>query len=167
MIETLRPYGLRLESVKVNADGIGYYMALHLRDAGFPVNQVKVGLPAARKERFYNVKAEAYWGLRMRLQSGDFRGLTDETAVSQLAGLRYEHNARGQVVMESKEQARKRGVKSLDRAEALMLALYERPYVEVPEGLVESFDAFEKESPKRKEEEAQDPFGGLVANDSW
>lgn len=166
-LEALRPHKLRLTSLNVDADGIGYYMALHLRDAGFPVNQIKAGLPAARKERFYNVKAEAYWGLRMRLQSGEIRGLTDETAISQLAGLRYEHNARGQVVIESKEKARKRGVKSPDRAEALMLAFYERPYAEVPEGLVESFDAFEEERPRRREETGYDAFGGLVANDSW
>jgi phage terminase large subunit len=36
--------------------------------------------------------------------------------------VRYRHNARGQVEIESKEAARKRGVKSPDRAEAVMLA---------------------------------------------
>ena len=45
--------------------------------------------------------------------------------------MRYQHNARGQVVIESKDEARKRGVRSPDRAEALMLAfapVYERPW---------------------------------------
>ena len=42
--------------------------------------------------------------------------------MAQLASLRYQHNARGQVVIESKEKARKRGVRSPDRAEAMMLA---------------------------------------------
>ena len=48
-------------------------------------------------------------------------GLKDEKN-SLLASIRYRHNARGQVMIEGKDDARKRGVKSPDRAEALMLA---------------------------------------------
>jgi len=48
--------------------------------------------------------------------------ITDERAIGQLAGLRYRHNARGQVEIERKDEALKRGVKSPDRAEAVMLA---------------------------------------------
>jgi hypothetical protein len=57
-------------------------------------------------------------------------GYLDEKLVGQLAGIRYKHNARGQIVIESKEDARKRGVKSPDRAEAVMLAFaqHELPY---------------------------------------
>jgi hypothetical protein len=42
-------------------------------------------------------------------QDGDVAGLADELTISQLASIRYKHNARGQVVIESKEDARKRG----------------------------------------------------------
>ena len=41
--------------------------------------------------------------------------IDDETSISQLAGIRYRHNPRGQIQIESKEEARKRGVKSPDR----------------------------------------------------
>lgn len=53
-------------------------------------------------------------------------GLVDERAISQLATIRYSYNARGQLVIESKEDARRRGVKSPDRAEAIMLAFADR-----------------------------------------
>jgi phage terminase large subunit len=53
---------------------------------------------------------------------GDVAGLTDRTMLAQLAGLRYQHDARGRVKIESKADAVKRGQKSPDRAEALMLA---------------------------------------------
>lgn len=36
--------------------------------------------------------------------------------------IRYRHSPRGQVVIESKEEMRRRGVKSPDRAESVMLA---------------------------------------------
>ena len=59
----------------------------------------------------------------MRLEKGDFCGLEDETTIGQLAGIRYKSNSRGQVEIESKADAKKRGVvKSPDRAESVMLA---------------------------------------------
>ncbi len=42
-------------------------------------------------------------------------GLTDERTISQIASILDERDARGRVAIESKEDARKRGVKSLDR----------------------------------------------------
>jgi hypothetical protein len=54
-------------------------------------------------------------------------GLTDETTIAQLAGLLYEFDSQGRMKIEAKEEARKRGVPSPDRADALMLALG-KPY---------------------------------------
>lgn len=118
-------------AVNVDSAGIGYYLARHLNDLGFDVSDVNVGEKANDTERYANLKAELYWGLRQRFEAGDVRGLADDVAVGQLAGARYGHNARGQIVIESKEAARKRGVKSPDRAEAVMLAFASVPRAEV------------------------------------
>ena len=91
---------------------------------------VNVGESPRDQDKFANLKAELYWGLRMRLETGDISGPMDERTIGQLAGIRYKHNARGQVVIESKDDARKRGVKSPDRAEAVMLAFAEVQYAE-------------------------------------
>jgi len=123
VIAALAPYRHRLDVVNVDAAGIGYYLAKHLQDLGFPVRAVNVGERATDRERYANLKAELYWGLRQRFQAGEVAGLTDERTIGQLAGIRYRHTARGQVEIERKEDARKRGVKSPDRAEAVMLAL--------------------------------------------
>ena len=96
-------------------------MAQHLNEY-FPVQAINVSTASSDPERFLNLKSQLYWGLRMRFEQNDVAGLTDERTITQLAAMRYRHNARGQVVMESKEEARKRGVRSPDRAEALMLA---------------------------------------------
>jgi phage terminase large subunit len=128
VIAALLPFKGRIETVNVDSVGIGYFMAQHLKDHGLPVQEVNVGERPRDTEKYYNLKAELYWGLRQRTQDGDLSGLTDERAIAQLAGIRYSHNSRGQVVIESKEDARKRGVKSPDRAEAVMLAFAERRF---------------------------------------
>lgn len=128
VVQTLRPLKQRLEVLKVDAVGIGYYMARHLEDAGFPVFDVNVGEASSDPEKYKNLKAELYWGLRQCFQDGDviFAETIDpedlEEAIGQLAGILYEHNARGQIEIESKEDAmEERGADSPDIAEAVML----------------------------------------------
>lgn len=124
----LRPWQHRgLSQVNVDSIGQGYYFAQHLRDYGLPVREVNVGEGSAIVDdhgnaKYSNLKAELYWSLRERFRDGDVTGLVDRVAASQLAGLLYKHDPKGRVVIESKEDARKRGVKSPDRAEAIMLA---------------------------------------------
>lgn len=150
VVAALAPYRGQLERVNVDTVGIGYYLAQHLRDLDFPVYDINVGEAPDDKEKYSNLKAELYWGLRQRFQAGDMSGLDDETAIAQLAGIRYKHNARGQVMIESKDDARKRGVKSPDRAEAIMLAFAGR---DIPE----SFEELQKlmEQPERGQSVAE------------
>jgi ribosomal protein S27AE len=122
VLAVLLPFKSRLKSVNVDTVGIGYLMAQHLKDDSLPVTEVNVGNAARDKEKYSNRKAEVYWQFRLRAMSGELAGLTDEKTIAQLAGIRYSHNSRGQIVIESKEDARKRGVKSPDRAEAVILA---------------------------------------------
>lgn len=126
VLAALAPWRHRgLERVNVDSAGIGHYLARHLEDHGIAVSDVNVGerpRSADGAERYANLKAELFWGLRERFQAGEVAGLEDRTLLSQLAGLRYEHDSRGRVKIESKNDAIKRGLKSPDRAEALMLA---------------------------------------------
>lgn len=123
----LNEFGFDLGCVNVDCVGIGWGIYLHIKDhlknvKACTVNPVNVGEAASDKEKFVNSKAEYYWGLRKRFQDGDITGLLDDKQMGQLATIRYEHNSRGQIVIESKEDMIKRGVKSPDRAESLMLA---------------------------------------------
>jgi hypothetical protein len=127
VLAALIPWQLDLTSIKVDSVGLGYYFARHLEDSGFSgrVVDVNVGTAPQNAERYRLLKDELYWGLRQRAKDGDLSGLLDRKTVSQLASIKYTHNARGQVVIESKDEARKRGVKSPDYAESLMLAFAE------------------------------------------
>jgi phage terminase large subunit len=132
LLAALQPYKAELTKVNVDTVGIGYYFARHLKDQGLIVNPINVGESSREPERYANLKAEYFWALRMRAQSGELSGLADDRTIAQLASIRYQHNARGQIVIESKDEARKRGVKSPDRAEAVMLAFIERGQIYYP-----------------------------------
>lgn len=128
----LRPYAPYLDVVNVDSIGVGYNFGLHLRDLGYPVQLVNVArnpLPVERDAlvMYANLKAQAYWRLRAEFESDAIHNLRDEETRSQLTSLKYGHNTRGQIIIESKTDATlKRGVKSPDRAEALMLAFVPR-----------------------------------------
>ena len=122
VVAALLPFKSQLKTLNVDAVGIGYYMAQHLKDLGFPVTQINVAQAARDKRKHSNLKAELYWNFRLRAISDDLAGLTDERTIVQLLGIRYSHNSHGLIEIESKEEARKRGVKSPDRAEAVILA---------------------------------------------
>jgi hypothetical protein len=100
------------------------------------VDPVNVGKPCESKpnlgdsdpaRRFVNLKAAYYGGLADALERDEVDGLTDEETIGQLASILYEIDSHGRMKIESKEDARKRGVRSPDRADALMLAL-SKPY---------------------------------------
>lgn len=126
VVAKLQEYRNELTAINVDIIGVGYHLFTHLKDLGFPAVSIVAQSPSSDSERYFNEKAEFYWGFRTRCESGDLSGLVDETAIGQLAGIRYKHNSRGQIEIESKDNAAKRGVKSPDRAESIVLAFADR-----------------------------------------
>ncbi len=125
IVAALMPWKEELASLNVDSIGVGWGIYLHLKDVfGAKVHAVNVGdapTSVQAKKKFANAKAEFYWSLRLRVQAGELLGLTDEKAIGQLSVIKYRHNERGKIEIESKQELTRRGVKSPDRAEALML----------------------------------------------
>ena len=122
IVAALSPYRERGIRVAVDVIGIGHYFEKHLEDNGFLVVPVNVGMVPSDKERFVNLKAELFWGLRERFERGEIAGIVDERMVAQVASIRFRYTARGAIQIESKDELMRRGIRSPDRAEALMLA---------------------------------------------
>lgn len=136
-------YGLAL--VNVDKAGLGLYFQRHLEDIlpdkvrvrGINVGEKPIedpadidqetGRPRVVSAMFVNYKAQLYWLLRERFREARVNGLVDQTTLAQLAGIRYYQDNRGRTAIESKRDARRRGVSSPDRAEALMLAYAPEP----------------------------------------
>jgi phage terminase large subunit len=132
VVRFLAPYREHLTSVRVDDIGIGRNFGLHLRDERFPVELVNVSLPCRGRpewgendpgKRFVNLKAQFYKTLADAFEHDQIEGLTDDETIGQLADIKYEYDSHGRMKIEPKEKARQRGVRSSDRAEALMLAV--------------------------------------------
>jgi len=106
---------------KVDVVGLGAGVVDRLKEQKQPVREMNAGEAAHDKERFVNRRAEWYWALRERFQAGDIAIPPDDELAAQLASLKYKFDSRGRIQIESKEDMRKRGLPSPDKADALML----------------------------------------------
>jgi hypothetical protein len=111
--------------VQVDGVGVGGGVVDQLVEQGHPVVDMQAGSGAADPKRFINARAEWYWDLRELFDPAN-GGIdidpNDDELASQLGSLRFTYDSRGKVKIESKDDMKKRGMPSPDRADALMLA---------------------------------------------
>lgn len=68
------------------------------------------------------------WGnLRAKLKAGELVMMKDDKLIGQITNRKYKLDSEGRILLERKEEMKKRGAHSPDRADALALALYEKP----------------------------------------
>jgi phage terminase large subunit len=117
--------GYPLGFVVIDTTGVGHYLGLSLGESGFPVYGFKAGGAPMDKEQFMNAKAESYFRLREMYKADYISHLAaalDEETEAQLSTIEYKELLNGKVMIEPKEDARKRGIPSPDRAEAEIMA---------------------------------------------
>lgn len=78
-------------------------------------------------DEFRNQRAEMWWTGRLLVQPGSdpVRLDIDEVTAAQLSVPKYSTDSRGRIQIEAKAAMKRRGLASPDRAEALLLAVYE------------------------------------------
>lgn len=106
--------------------GVGGGVVDALSADGVDVAGINGGRAPVDKQTFGNLRAEMFWALRDRFEEGSIDiDPDDEDLAAQLCGLKYRIQPRtGLIYMESKEELRKRGLSSPDRADALALAFH-------------------------------------------
>lgn len=128
-----RIQSLSLSRVLVDEVGLGGG-PLDLLELQIPnVYGFKGGDPALHNtNRFANLNAEAYWGLRSRFYEGRIMIPNDPVLIGQLSSIRYFHKPDMRLGIESKEDAVKRGLRHRDRADGVMMAYHCEPSMEPP-----------------------------------
>ena len=110
------------DRIVVDEIGVGAGVVDRLKELGLPVTGINVGRPARQRTLFANLRAEGYWRLRELFSQSQVAIPNDPELAGQLSSLRYSYNSRGQLIIESKDDARARGIPSPDKADAMMLA---------------------------------------------
>ena len=119
-INTERPWNEGVVA-QIDADGLGAGVYDRLIELGYDVAEYRGGMPAIDSDRFANRRAECYWMLKEMFEAGEIDiDPDDDVLASQLQSLKWTLTSKGQIKIESKEDMRKRGMPSPDRADALM-----------------------------------------------
>lgn len=125
--------------VKIDSIGIGRGTSDLLQEWGKEGKHSAVIVPVNVSERsrnsveFGSQRSEMWWNTRQLLQPRPADGGqavrldVDEETAAQLSAPKYSTDSQGRVVIESKVSLKRRGVPSPDRAEAVLLALFEPP----------------------------------------
>ena len=112
-----------VDKIFVDKVGIGAGVVDRLNEIG---KNKAIGINAGNKarntERFANLRAQMFNGLKERFEQDDIAIPNDNELISQLASLKYSYTSRGQLQIQSKQQMRDAGLKSPDKADAMTLA---------------------------------------------
>ena len=120
-IQWLRKYPKA--TMRVDSVGVGAGVYDRLREQTLFSNrvfEVNVGSAAKDTENFINLRAEAWEDLRVWLKSAT---LKEHPGWVEIANVKKQITSRGQEKLESKDDMRKRGIRSPDIADALVLTL--------------------------------------------
>jgi hypothetical protein len=120
----------------LDADGLGAGVFDRLIELGHSVGEIRGGKTATEPDDFINARSEWYWHLRERFERGDIDiDPNDDQLAKQLGDIKWKLTSKGQIAVETKDEMRKRGVSSPDRADALAYAF---AHVDLPVVDVES-----------------------------
>lgn len=109
------------DAINVDCTGVGSGVADRLTELGYPVNRIVFGGKPADDER-YVLKRDEIWGDMLRwFEDWPNQLPKDDALASDVCGPQYTYDSSRRMKLESKEQMRKRGVKSPDSGDALAL----------------------------------------------
>lgn len=114
--------------------GAGVYDILKKEiGAEYQIVEFDSGKPALDTERYLNRRAEGWWEFNKKLTDGELDLPTSDKLKAQLADIRYTYTPRGLLQIESKEDAKDRGSKSPDIADAVMMTFNKKKGGGVPQ----------------------------------
>ncbi|MFA5091702.1 MAG: hypothetical protein WC483_03880 [Candidatus Paceibacterota bacterium] len=120
-------YKVPFDRFNIDDVGIGRGVVDRCREKGWPVNAVNVGLPSRQPQKYANLKAELAWAGRTWLKGGG--QVHQHPQLKQFYWARYKPNTDKNLMLESKDELKKRTGKSPDHFDSFILAFYRPPLV--------------------------------------
>lgn len=107
--------------ILVDSIGLGAGVVDRLRELGLPARGINVSESPAMGQTYINLRAELWHKAKAWLEKRDCKIPNDEDLIAELATVRYSFNSSGKIKVESKDDIRRRGLKSPDKADAFVL----------------------------------------------
>ena len=111
----------RPQEILVDSIGLGAGVVDRLKELGLPARGINVAESPAMGGTYRNLKAELWHKAKAWLESRDCRMPKDEALIAELAAVRYSFTSSGKIQIEGKDELKKRGMASPDRADAFCL----------------------------------------------
>ena len=111
------------QEILVDVIGLGSGVVDRLAEQNLPVRGVNVAEAPSTKKNYLNLRAELWFSIKDWLAQRDCRLPNNDELASELAAPQYKYTSSGKIKIESKDEMRKRGIKSPDRADALALTM--------------------------------------------
>jgi hypothetical protein len=118
-IREFRSLGFIPEEIYGDNGGAGKPMIARFHELGWPINRYNAGEEAIQSEDFANRSAEVWEMAGREVANGKVIIPDDPALRAQLVSRKRFADSKGRIKCESKEDMRKRGIKSPDRADAI------------------------------------------------
>jgi hypothetical protein len=109
------------KEILVDSIGLGAGVVDRLRELGLPARGINVSESPAMGGTYRNLKAELWYRARAWLEARDCKMPKDDVLISELATVRYSFTSNGKIAIEGKDEIRRRGLPSPDKADAFVL----------------------------------------------
>lgn len=119
-LQLFRKHDLLPENVFADSSGLGHPMCDALAEAGFSVNRVNNGTAAHLAERYQNRGSEIWFSGARAIERAEVILPEDQIMDEQLCCRRFYMSPKGKLCAETKDEMRSRGVRSPDRADAVL-----------------------------------------------
>jgi hypothetical protein len=117
------PLENRPSAINVDVIGLGGGVVDRLRELGLPVRGINVGEAASSSpDRFMRLRDELWWKARDWFETRACKIPNDGALIGELVGPKYKLESSGKIKIESKDDMKKRGVRSPNRADAFCLS---------------------------------------------
>jgi len=113
----------RPAEILVDSIGLGGGVVDRLQELDLPVRGINVGEASSMSATYLNLRAELWFKLKDWLSAKDCKLPKDSQLFSELVSPRYQFTSSGKMKIESKDEMRKRGLPSPDKADAICLTL--------------------------------------------
>lgn len=113
----------RVKPVSINVDviGIGAGVVDRLKEMGLPVRGINVAESASVSDHYSRLRDEIWFKGREWLEAKDCKLSDDDALIAELTTAKYQVLSTGKIKVEGKDEMKKRGVSSPNRADAWLL----------------------------------------------